>query len=81
LYDFKNPNAKKIILEHLSKQRISDKNAEAIVDIVLKDKNVEKFRNQIKRLAEDSCSKIDRLKNEKLKLQLATLARSIIEDL
>lgn len=81
LYAFKNPQAKKIILDYLSKQRISDKDAEKIVEIVFEEENVEDLRSTITGLAEEACGNIQGLPNEGLKLQMETLIRGVVEDL
>jgi len=81
LYSFKNPETKKIILSYLSKRTISEKDAERIVDIIFNEKNVEMFRNKIKRMAEETCMIINSLGNEKLKSQLQTLLQSVTEEL
>jgi len=81
LYAFKNPQAKKTILDYLSKPRISDKDAEKIVDIIFEEKNVEMFRNKIKYLVEEASVSITRLKKERLRFNLLKLLESTIEDI
>jgi geranylgeranyl pyrophosphate synthase len=81
LYAFKNPQTKKIILNYLSKQRISDKDAEKIVETVFEEENVEDLRSMITSLAEETCTNIRSLPNEGLKFQMETLIRGVVEDL
>jgi heptaprenyl diphosphate synthase len=81
LYAFKNPQTKKIILNYLSKREISDKDSEKMVDIIFKQKDVEMFRNKIKRLAEEACNNIFSLSNRNLASQMKILIKGVIEDL
>ena len=81
LYAFKNPQTKKIILNYLSKREISDKDSEKMVDIIFKQKDVEMFRNKIKRLAEEACNNIFSLPNKNLASQMKILIKGVIEDL
>ena len=81
LYAFKNPQTKKIILTYLSKRKISDKDAERIVDIIFEEENVEMLRNKVKRLAEEACNGISNITNKNLISQIETLIKSVIEDL
>jgi len=81
LYAFKNPLVKKTILNYLSKPKISNKDAERIVDIVFNEKNVEMLKNKIKDMVEKASVNIAVLENEKLKSQLDTLTKGIVEEL
>jgi geranylgeranyl diphosphate synthase type I len=81
LYAFKNPQTKKIILNYLSKREISDKDSEKMVDIIFRQKDVEMFRNKIKRLAEEACNNISSLPNKNLASQMKILIKGVIEDL
>jgi len=81
LYAFKNPQTKKAILNYLSKGEISEKNAEAIVDILFQEENVEVLRNQVKQLAEEACTDISHMPNKNLVCQMKTLIKGAIEDL
>jgi geranylgeranyl pyrophosphate synthase len=81
LYAFKNPQTKKTILAFLSKQKLTDDDAERIVDIVFDDENVEVFRNDFERLAEEACNGISRIANKNLLYQMEILIKGIIEDL
>lgn len=81
LYAFKNQEAKKTILHHLSKREISEKDAEEITDVVFGEKNVEMFRREVGHLVEEACVNVRDLKNEKLKYQLETLIKSVTEEL
>lgn len=81
LYAFKNPQVKKTILDYLSKPKISNKDAERIVDIVFNEKNVEMLRKKIKNMVEKASVDISVLENKKLKYQLNTLTKSIVEEL
>jgi len=81
LYAFKNPLIKKTILNHLSKPKISNKDAERIVDIVFDEKNVGMLKNKIEDIVEKASENIAVLENEKLKSQLDTLTRGIADEL
>lgn len=81
LYAFKNPQTKKIILDYLSKQKISDKDAERIVDIVFEEENVKSLRNMVKRMAEEACNTISSIPNRNLVYQMEKLIKGAIEDL
>jgi geranylgeranyl pyrophosphate synthase len=81
LYAFKNPQTKKIILHYLSKRKISDKDAERIVDIVFGEENVGIFKNEVKRLAEEVCDSISGIPKKNLVPQLQISIKGIIEDL
>ena len=75
LYAFKNPQIKKTILDYLSKQKISDKDTERIVDIVFKEENVENFRNTVKHLAEETYNNIPRIPNKNVVSQMEKLIK------
>jgi geranylgeranyl diphosphate synthase type I len=81
LYAFKNPLIRKTILNYLSKPKISNKDAERIVDIVFDEKNVEMLKNKIEDIVEKASENIAVLENEKLKSQLNTLTRAIVDEL
>lgn len=81
LYAFKNPQTKKIILDYLSKRKISDKDAERIVDIIFEEENVEIFRNKVNNLAEEAYNNLSNMPNKNIVSQLKTLIRGVIEDL
>jgi len=81
LYAFKNPQTKKIILDYLSKRKISDKDAERIVDIIFKEESVEMLRNKVKRLAEEAYIDISSIPNKNLVSQMKILIKGTIEDL
>ena len=77
LYAFKNPQTKKIILDYLSKQKISDKDAERIVDIVFEEENVESLRKTVKRLAEEACNNISSIPNKNIIQKMEKLIRGV----
>ena len=81
LYAFKNPQAKKAILNYLSKKEVSEKDAETIVDILFEEENVKALRNQVKQLAEEACTNISHMPNKNLAYQMKTLIKGAIEDL
>lgn len=81
LYAFKNPQTKKIILDYLSKQEISDRDAERIVDIIFEEENVETLRTEVKRLAEETHNTISGIPNKSLTSQMETLINGVIEGL
>jgi geranylgeranyl pyrophosphate synthase len=81
LYAFKNPMTKRTILDYISKQRFSDKDAEKVVDIIYADKNVESFRNEMSKLAEKALTAIKDIPNQMLVTQIEILIRGITEDL
>jgi geranylgeranyl pyrophosphate synthase len=81
LHAFQNPQTKKTIMNYLSKQKITDDDAEEIVDIVFEEENVELLRSEVKHLAQEACSSISKLPNKNLAHQMTILTRGIIEDL
>ncbi|UCG44860.1 MAG: polyprenyl synthetase family protein [Candidatus Bathyarchaeota archaeon] len=81
LYAFKNPHAKRAILNSLSKPKISSADAEKIVEIVFDDENVKTLRNKIAELVEEGCANLQNLPDDPLKLQMETLIRGVIGDL
>ena len=81
LYAFRNPQTKRTIIDYLSKQRVSDEDAEKIVDIIYEDENVETFRNEVNQMAEKAFSNIKNIPNKKLLPLLEILIKGIIEDL
>ena len=81
LYAFKNPKTKKIITDYLSKQEISDNDAERIVGIIFEEENVEMLRNIVKRMAEEASDAISGISNRNLTYQMEKLIKGVIEDL
>ena len=81
LYAFRKPQIKKDIMILLSKPKISDKDAEKIVDTVCEEKSVKIFKNRIHRLAEKTLKDLSRLGNPNLKSQMQTLIMGVLEDL
>jgi len=81
LYAFKNPQIKKVILDILSKPKISDKDAERVVDFTFEEKNVGILRDRIQSLCEEACSSISNIPNKSLAYLMETLIKGAIEDL
>ena len=81
LYAFKNKQTKKVLMAHLSKQKITDDDAEKIVEIVTEEKTGEMFRNEIKRLAQEANSITANVPNENAMPHLELLVMGLIEDL
>lgn len=81
LYAFKNKQTKKTIMTYLSKQKITEKDAEKIVDIIFEEENVELLRSEIKRLGKDACKSISSIPNKELIYQIEILIKGISEDL
>jgi len=81
LYAFKNPQTKKIVLNYLSKRKISDKDAKKIVDIIFEEENVEIFRKRVNSMAEEAYNTLSNIPNKNLVSQLETLIKGVIEDL
>lgn len=81
LYAFKNPQAKEAILEVLSKPKISNRNAERIVDIIFRERNVQIFKERIQCLVEKTIKSISGLQNQDVKSQMQTLITGLLEDL
>lgn len=81
LYAFKNPQDKKAILEVLSKPKISNRNAERIVDIIFRERNVQIFKERIQCLVEKTIKSISGLQNQDIKSQIRTLITGLLEDL
>jgi heptaprenyl diphosphate synthase len=81
LYAFKNLQTKKTIVNILSKPKISNKDAERIVDIIFKDKRVEMLKNNIQHLAEKTSKSISILQNQNVKSQIRALLLGLLEDL
>jgi len=80
LYAFKNAQTKKTIMNILSKQKISNKDAEKIVGIVFEEKNVKIFREKIQRLAEKASKSIS-IHNRCASSQMQILLAGVLEDL
>ncbi len=81
LYAFKNPQIKRTIIDYLSKQRVSDEDAEKIVDLVYEDKNVESFKNEVNQLVEKVSNRTTNIPNKKMLPLLEILIKGMIEDL
>ena len=81
LYAFKNPQTKSTIIDYLSKQQVSDKDAEKIIDMIYEDENVETFRNQVNQMADKAFSNIKNIPNKSLLPLIEILIKGIIEDL
>jgi geranylgeranyl pyrophosphate synthase len=81
LYAFQNPQTKKTIMNYLSKQKITDDDAEEIVDIVFEEENVELLRNEVKHLAHEACNSISNISSTNLAHQMTILIKGIIENL
>jgi heptaprenyl diphosphate synthase len=81
LYAFKNPQTKKTVLDYLSKRKITDKDAEKIVDIIFEEENVQMFRTEVKQMAQEACNSIAGVPNKNLVSLLEILINGIIEDL
>jgi geranylgeranyl pyrophosphate synthase len=81
LYAFKDSQTKKKILGYLDKPRISEEDAERIVDIVYEEKNVEMLRSEFQLMAKNTCASMNGLKSEKLKSTLCFIIEGVIEEL
>lgn len=81
LYAFKNRRAKKAIMDILLKPKISDNDAEEIVNIVSEERSVRTFKNRIRRLAEKALKNISKLPNQNLSSQMRMLIAGALEDL
>jgi geranylgeranyl pyrophosphate synthase len=80
LYAFTNPQTKSTITDCLSKQRVSDEDAEKIVDIVYEDENVETFRNEVNQMAEKAFNNIKNIPNKNFLSLIEILKKGILED-
>jgi len=81
LYAFKNKQTKKTIMTYLSKQKVTDDDAEKIVDIVFEDENVEVFRTEVMRLAKEACDSLSIIPNKESVYEMEILIKGITEDL
>jgi geranylgeranyl pyrophosphate synthase len=81
IYAFKNKQTKKRIMNYLSKQKITDQDAEKIVDIVFDEENVEQLRNEIRSMAKEACDSINTIINKKAFGQIEKLINGMTEDL
>jgi len=77
----KSSRTKKVIIDILSRSKISDQDAEKIVDIVYEEETVKKFINRIQSLAEKTLNNISTLQNKNVRSQMQTLILSLLEDL
>jgi len=68
-------------MTYLSKQKITDKDAEKIVDIIFEEENVKMFRTEVKHMAQEACNSIASVPNKNLVYQMEILIKGIIEDL
>jgi geranylgeranyl diphosphate synthase type I len=81
LHAFKNLQAKKNIMKILSKLKISNKDAEKVIDIVFEESNVKTFKKEINHLAEKALKNTSRLQNQNVKSQMQMLVIGVLEDL
>lgn len=81
LHAFKNPHTRKTIMNILSKPKISDKDAEKIVDVVFEDEAVKVFQSEMKRLAEKASASMSGLPNQDIRFQMQKLLVAVLEDL
>ena len=81
LYAFKNPQIKKSILKLLSNPKITEEDAERIVDLVFEMKEVKRFKKRFRNWAENALKNISSLQNKDVKLQMEILIRGTIEDI
>jgi recombinational DNA repair protein RecR len=78
IYAFQNPTVKKKIMRILSKPRISEKDAEVIVEVISEDKKVELLKSTMKNLATKTSRVVSGLPQSK---NLELLIRASIEDI
>jgi len=81
LHAFKNPKTKETITDILSKTKISDKDAERIVEIIYEEKAVEIFKSGLQRLVKKALKGISRLRNPNIRSTMQILVREVIKDL
>lgn len=81
LYAFKNSQARESILSLLSSQRITEEDAENIVDFVFEAEEVKKFEERLRSWAEKALRDISYLKDYNIKSQMEILIKGIIEDI
>jgi len=81
LHAFKNPQTKKTIMTYLSKQKITDKDTEKIVDIIFEEENVELLRSEVKLMAKEACKSVSSIPNKELVYPMKILIKGITEDL
>jgi geranylgeranyl pyrophosphate synthase len=81
LYAFKNSQIKKSILEFLSNPKITEEDAERIVDLVFEAKEVKKFEKRLRSWAEKALEDISHLRNRNMKIHMETLINGTIEDI
>lgn len=81
LYAFKDKQSKKTIMDYISKQIITDQDAEKIADIVFENRNVELLRNEITNMAQEAFDRIRSNINNKTTTQMEILIGGILEDL
>lgn len=77
----KSSRTKKVVIDILSRSKISDQDAEKIVEVIFEEEAVKKFMGRIQRLAEKTFSNISRLQNRSIKSQMQTLILSLLEDI
>jgi geranylgeranyl pyrophosphate synthase len=81
LYAFKNKQTKKTIMDILSKQRITDKNAEQIVDIIYENEDVQEFKKDIIKMLDRTYRDIEALQNNAFSTLADFLIKGLREDL
>ena len=81
LYAFKNNQTKKTVLDYLSKQKITDDDAEKVVDIIYENENVETFKNDVVQMAEEAYRSVSSIQNNRLTTIAELLIKGVIEDL
>lgn len=78
---FKTSQTKKVILNYLSRPKITNTDTEKIVEIISEDENVRKLKNEIQDLGKQALKNISFIRNSGAKSLLKTLVLGVLEDL
>jgi geranylgeranyl pyrophosphate synthase len=79
LYAFQDEQRKNMILPLLSRKRLRKNDFQEIVSLVMKSMEVQKLKNEVKSLVEDSLIRLDTISSQKVREELHTLLLAIPE--
>ena len=68
-------------MNYLTKQKITDDDAEKIVDIIYENENVEMLKNNVIQMADEAYRSVSSIQNDQVNKITKLLIKSVIEDL
>jgi len=81
LLTFKNPKTKRRILNILSKPKISEDDAQVIVEYIFKDRQVKKLREHMQKLGNEALKIVSTIRKNRAAEDLDLLIRAALEDI